>query len=189
MSQLENYKKITDTTLVDELYEKFSLTEDYHRSERNLIDSFKKVLFFESLTDDEKIEFRLRELDKKKIFKAAYSDSIIKYEECVIELTKLIMVFLNTDNSADLFQPEIGNEITSTQLMFIRLRTILKVELICLNRHMKLSNGGHVPFHEIVEPIFIELQNLDYYEKYNLGIIKNIYKEVQELFDKKPYEA
>lgn len=186
MSQLENYNRLTNISDIEELYDKFSLKESNHRYELQLLESLKKRIFFESLTDLEKVDFRLRELQKKKIFKDIYSELEVKYESRVIDLSKAIISFLN-ETEEDLFHYKKEKSFTNIELAFIRLNTMCKIELIGLNKHIYLKNGGHVLYYEIIEPLFMELENSDYFQKYNLDTLKNIYKDVQDLYNKKPY--
>ncbi len=187
MSRLENYKKITDVSKLEELYEKASLKASNHRNELQLIYGIKKYLFFDSLTDAEKIDFRIRNLHMKLAFRQIYSELEIRYEELVVKLSKILLDFIQK-NTEDLINYEGDKELSSERLAIIRLRTMLSLELMSLNRHLNLANGGHVLFKDIVEPIFIELENTEYYKLNNLEDIKTTYREVQELHDKKPYE-
>lgn len=185
---LEDYKKNTNMIEIESLYEKFSLENSNNRYELQLMSSMKRLLFFNSLDDIEKMSFRRRELEKKIKFREVYSDLEINYENQVLYLTNAIINFLN-NTKEDLFEFDPKKEFTFKEFIFVRFCTILKIELIALNKHMKLEHGGHVLFKELVEPLFVELESTEYYEKYNLVNLRDIYRKVQELYDKNPYNS
>ena len=106
-----------------ELYRKFSLEDQNHKYELKLIEGVQKNIFFDSLTDLEKVDFRIRELKIKQAFKDIYSESIIAYEKLIIELTIAIINFLNI-TTGDLFQIEKDNSFDVSKLCFIRFKYI-----------------------------------------------------------------
>ena len=154
---LNKYYEAIDNSVVENLFNTHSLTNQNHRYELQLVSGIKKQLFFETLSDVEKLCFRKRELELKKAYREIYSDLVIAYEENVLVLTSLILKVL--DNcKCDFLSFSFDDKIASDDLNFARLCTILKIELICLNRHMKLENGGHVLFDAIAKPVFDDLK-------------------------------
>jgi hypothetical protein len=172
--------KLDEIMKIEELY----LLKNSHRSEMQLIEGVKKDLHWASLSDKEKLELRTKELMKKNVFKEIYSDLLISYEESVIDLVKLIMKFLDNINLIVFDFQNMSDE----ECILYRLKCMLHVELYSVNKREKLQYSGHVLFEDVVEPIFIELKATKYYEQYNLENIKEQYKIVIRLYEKKPYE-
>lgn len=136
-----------------------------------------------SFMDKEKLDLRMRELWKKKAFKELYTDSIILYEESVIELVKLIMKFLD-DVSSVVFNKDISEE----EFVLFRLKNMLYIELYAVNKRLKLQYSGHIAFERVVEPIFIELESTTLYIQYKLENVREMYKCVSDLHKKEPYK-
>ncbi|KQB40395.1 hypothetical protein [Flavobacterium aquidurense] len=65
---------------------------------------------------------------------------------------------------------------------------MLYIELYAINKRPKLQYSGHVLFEEIIEPIFLEIENTSFYIEYELEKIKEAYRLVSDLHKKEPYK-
>lgn len=169
---------------IEELY---LLKSDSFKSEQyeiQIIEGFGKEIQWSLLSDSEKFEVRKRELRKRHAFKELYSDSIILYEESVVTLIDLIMSFLGGVNDVVFNNDEMSEE----EFLLFRLKNMLYIELYAVNKRLKLKYAGHVLFEEVVEPIFIEIENTRFYAEYKLEKIKETYKFVSDLHKKDPYK-
>jgi|GEM_PF-4821357 len=165
---------------IEDLY----LLKNTHRYEIQLIEGLKKDVHWISLSDTEKLELRTKELTKKYIFKEAYSDLIILYEESIVKLNKLIIEFLD-EVSLVVFNHE---NTSGEEFVLFRLKNMMYIELFALNKRLNLKYSGHVLFEEVVEPIFNELENTTYYVQYKLQDLRDTYKSVSDLYKKDPYK-
>lgn len=172
--------KLDEIIKIEDLY----LLKNAHRYEIQLIEGLKKDVYWISLSDREKLELRTKELTKKYIFKGAYSELIILYEESIIKLNKLIIEFLDEVSSV-----VFNNENTSEEeFVLFRLKNMIYIELFALNKRLNLKYSGHVLFEEVVEPIFRELENTTFYVQYKLQDLRDTYKRVSDLYKKDPYK-
>lgn len=176
--------KLDEIKKIEELYLLKSYSFKSEQYEIQIIEGFGKEIQWSLLSDKEKLEVRKKDLMKKYVFKELYSDSIILYEEAIIELVKLIMKFLD-DVSLIVFDCE---NMSEEEFILFRLKNMLYIELYSINKRSKLQFSGHVLFEEIVEPIFIYVQSTTFYLDYELEKLRETYKRVSDLFKKEPYK-
>ncbi|MCP2027365.1 hypothetical protein L1276_002522 [Flavobacterium sp. HSC-32F16] len=155
-----------------------------HSSEIQILEGFMKDINWSTLSDQEKLEQRKKALLIKSVHKELHSNLIILYEESVIELTILIMKFLD-DISFKVFDME---KMSDEKFLLFRLKNMLYFELYVIHKKIKLQYSGHVLYEYIMEPIFKEIENTVYYNQYQLQLLREKFELVCELFLKRPYE-
>lgn len=172
---------------IEELKE-FYLSQDKKINSFNyeiqLFNGLIDTLEWSTLSDPEKLEKRKKDFRIKSAYKELYPDIVVIYEGAVIELTELIMKFLN-DVSPKVFDMQ---KMSNEEFAFFRLKNMLSFELYIIHSKIKLQHSGHVLYDEIMEPIFKEIENTVYDEQYQLKPLKQKFKEVCDLFLERPYE-
>ncbi|WP_417942147.1 hypothetical protein [Flavobacterium sp. RS13.1] len=179
--------KFDDIRQIEEIKEYYLFRDEKNRSfssEIQIFDGLMERIEWSTLSDHEKIERRKKALFIKSVHKDLYSDLIILYEESVIELSILVMSFLD-DVSFVIFDKE---KMSDQEFSLFRLKNMLSFELYCIHHKIKLEYSGHVLFDYVTEPIFKDLENTVYYEKYQLKTLREKFLIVCELFLKRPYE-
>lgn len=171
--------RLEEIEKIEELY----LLKNSQTPEIQIIEDYRKDVYWLSLLDNEKLEIRKKDLMKKHVFKELYSDSIILYEESVIELIKLIMKFLD-DLSLVVFNKNMSDE----EFLLFRLKNILYIELFAVNKRLNLKDCGHIAFERVIEPIFIEIECTTFYVQYKLQDLRDTYKSVSDLYKQDPYK-
>ncbi|MEP6805554.1 MAG: hypothetical protein ABI892_13585, partial [Flavobacterium sp.] len=143
-----------------------------------------KDITWSTLSDQEKLEERKKALLIKSVHKDLHSDLIISYEQSVIDLSILIMKFLD-DISFKIFA---SVKISDEEFLLFRLKNMLYFELYIIHKKIKLQYSGHILFEDIMEPLFKEIESKVYYEQYQLEILREKFKLVWELYLKQPYK-
>lgn len=170
---------------IEELYALEDRSFKPRRSEIQIIEDFRKRRNWETASDQEKLEIRNKELMLKHVYKQLYSDLVTSYEESVIELTKLIIKFLE-EVSLVVFDHQ---NISEEDFILFRLKNMLYIELFALNKHLKLKfYTGHILFETTTEPILIEIEKTSFYTQYKLQDLKNAFENVRDILKKEPYK-
>ncbi len=177
-----------DLELISELYKSPDFPNELLGGyEISLLQGFTRDVNWGKLSDLQKIEYRKGALVHKQKVKEIVSDLEFDYEKSVIELGYLLIDFLKTTESLYSDLSEI-NKKTKVEISLFRLRNLLYCELYAINKHMKLENGGHVPFDLVIDPVLKELAGSVFFKEYKLHKIKDLYRKVVNLYNQKPYD-
>lgn len=169
---------------IENFYLSRNIKFNSHNYEMQILEGMKKEISWSTLSDREKLEERKKALLIKSVHKDFHPDLMILYEESVIELSELIMKFL--DNiSFKIFGLE---KMSDDEFFLFRLKNMLYFELYIIHKKIKLQFSGHILFEDIMEPLFKEIENTVYYEQYQLEVLRETFKFVWELYLKKPYD-
>jgi hypothetical protein len=177
-----------DLNVIDRLYHSINFPREIlGKYESSVIQGFKNEMDWTKLSDTEKLNFREQEIDYAKVhFKNITPEIVFSYEENVIELGREIINFLEA--TTNLFEKVDELAYKNKELLTLfRLRNLLFCELYAINKHRKLKFGGHVLLEEIVEIVFDELKTSEFYEYHKLETIRNKYKLVLDIYERKPY--
>jgi hypothetical protein len=154
--------------------------------EVRLLEALYETQQWSKLNDKEKQEVRR----KKNKFNIAHGlapqqKKIFEYEESVIQLVDFIIEFIP---KADiLFVKAEAIKESDELILFFRLRNMLFCEKEFVNRLPDIKIVGHVPF-EVVKPILDKLRDTEFYFKYNLLILEELYEDVNRLHRQNPYQ-
>jgi hypothetical protein len=175
-----------DIDRLNNLYHNEPFSAYLGKYETSILQGIKRDIEWNNLTDLEKLEYRRGDLVHKKKVSTIFPDSVLVYEESVIQLSYQILDFLKKTEE---YFSDLSTLVRSTasEIALFRLRNMLYCELYAINKHKNLENGGHVLYTEVVEPIFIELMPTDFYKTLDLQKLKETYETVVNLFEKKPY--
>lgn len=169
---------------IEELYFLKNSRFDSRNYEIQILEGISKDITWSTLSDQEKLEERKKALLIKSVHKDLHSDLIISYEQSVIDLSILIMKFLD-DISFKIFA---SVKISDEEFLLFRLKNMLYFELYIIHKKIKLQYSGHILFEDIMEPLFKEIESKVYYEQYQLEILREKFKLVWELYLKQPYK-
>ncbi|MDP5201073.1 hypothetical protein [Flavobacterium sp. DG2-3] len=178
--------KFDDIKQIDEIKEYYLSKDDKSSSfsyEIQIFDGLIERIKWSTLFDQEKLERRKKSLLIKSVHKDLHSDLIILYEQSVIELSVLIMRFLD-DVGFVIFNM---GEMSDQEFLLFRLKNMLSFELYSIHHKIKLEHSGHVLFDYVMEPIFKDLEKTVYYEKFQLETLGEKLELVCQLFLKRPY--
>lgn len=177
-----------DLELISELYKSPDFPNELlGKYEISLLQGFKRDIDWDKLSNLQKIEYRKGMLVHKQKVKEIVSDLELDYEESIVELGYLLIDFLKTTESLYPNLNEI-NKKSKVEISLFRLRNLLYCELYAINKHMKLENGGHIPFDLVIDPILKELEESVFFKEYKLHEIKGLYRKVVKLYNQKPYD-
>ncbi|WP_121965952.1 hypothetical protein [Myroides sp. N17-2] len=158
------------------------ILNDYHKDqleyfvESGIINALLLIREWDVMNDEDKVKKRIELLIYYKMHFNSTEREIKerKYEESVINLSKLIIKFLNKLDKC-------SNEIH-------RIGVMLYCELQSLNNNYSYRIINHVPF-SILEDLKGKLTNLDEFNNHMLDELFSCYKEMYKLFLQKPYDV
>ena len=173
---------------IDKTYRDLNFPKDFlGEFDLGFIQHFMVLEEWESLSLLARMESRKGMLVHFKKCKEAYPEKLIPYTELVIKFGSLIIDFL--ENVEQLFLDK--NDIikmSKEDINLYRLHAYLYCELYSINKERNLKDIKHTLNKLVITPVFEELEQTNYFKKYNLGEIQLINEKVRELHQQNPFK-